>query len=162
MVGWGKIPKWKWPFSKVNSKVSLYREIYVGIVLSLWREASSRHLYIFPPFGPVLPAIMELLPAKCPHIRFITNKQTLEFFEKTLELLWNFLTPKGRFSKMEFSPTLGAVHCDLRSTGRGPGRGMGREVEQGGTLHSTHFIGGKRGGTLKSKMDAFFGGKIGW
>jgi hypothetical protein len=73
----------------MNSKVSLYRDIYVGIVLSLWREASSRHLYIFPPFGPVLPAIMELfpaimelLPAKCPHIRFITNKQTLEFFEK--------------------------------------------------------------------------------
>ena len=58
---------------------------------------------------------------------------------------------------------VGAVHC-MRSSINGPGAGagMGREVEQGGTLHSTHFIGGKRGGTLKSKMDAFFGGKIGW
>ena len=55
------------------------------------------------------------------------------------------------------------VRCTAIFDQRAGGRGGGwEEVEQGGTLHSTHFIGGKRGGTLKSKMDAFFGGKIGW
>jgi hypothetical protein len=74
---------------------------------------------------------------------------------------------------------VGAVHC-MRSSINGPGAGagMGREVEQGGTLHITFdsfywreerwnikidaLFWREERWNIKSKMDAFLGVKIGW
>ncbi len=55
-VGWGKIPKWKWPNSKVNSKFGSTGYFYVGFVP---QTGDGQAIFRFPPFlNSILPAII--------------------------------------------------------------------------------------------------------